>query len=192
MKKIIINQNLIFSENSDIDQTEISSFIDEHLSVLQHINDISTIDNIEILKTNYTPSRANYEHHIIFSRILRLIERNVISLHNYDLYKNVTPHVSNKLEIGSILFSTWGYDQTNVDFFVVVKMTAKQCTILGMKSKNVKNIGPMTNNVIPDSIDYSQSPITKKINNGNYVMKISSYSYLALWDGVEQCESHYA
>ena len=51
--------------------------------------------------------------------------------------KGVNPHASETVEVGTVFSASWGYDQTNVDFFVVVRCTAKTAWILPMDSKNV-------------------------------------------------------
>jgi hypothetical protein len=40
-------------------------------------------------------------------------------------HEDIEPVVSDKIEKGAIVYSSWGYDQTNVDFFVVVRRTKK-------------------------------------------------------------------
>jgi hypothetical protein len=46
----------------------------------------------------------------------------------------ITPHVAEKIEVGAILYSSWGYEQTNIDFYLVVRTTASSCWILPMDS----------------------------------------------------------
>lgn len=36
---------------------------------------------------------------------------------------------ANPLKVGDILYTSWGYDQTNVDFFVVTKVSGKMVTV---------------------------------------------------------------
>jgi hypothetical protein len=47
----------------------------------------------------------------------------------------ITPHVADKIEPGAILFSSWGYEQTNVDFYMVVRTTDVSCWVLSMESR---------------------------------------------------------
>jgi hypothetical protein len=42
-----------------------------------------------------------------------------------------------KIAIGDIFYSSWGYDQTNVDFYKVVSKTAKKVIVREVKSERV-------------------------------------------------------
>ncbi len=44
----------------------------------------------------------------------------------------IHPHIAAEIEPGAILYSSWGYDQTNVDYYVVTRTTAVSCWILPM------------------------------------------------------------
>lgn len=56
-------------------------------------------------------------------------------------YAGVEPHVATEIEIGAILVSSWGYDQTNVDFYVVIEMTAKMVKMLPLKRNSRQEEG---------------------------------------------------
>lgn len=55
------------------------------------------------------------------------------------------------MKIGDIFKSTWGYDQTNVDFYVVTRLTPK---MVELQQCGLKTVGEMTSwasdRVIPD------------------------------------------
>src|SRR5579872_670440 len=38
-------------------------------------------------------------------------------------------HVADKIEPGAILYSSWGYDQTNIDFYLVTRSTKSSAWI---------------------------------------------------------------
>lgn len=46
--------------------------------------------------------------------------------------KTVTPHVASTIEPGAILYSSWGYDQTNVDYYMVTRTTKASAWIVPM------------------------------------------------------------
>jgi len=46
----------------------------------------------------------------------------------------LTPHIASKIEPGAILVSRWGYDQTNIDFYMVVRTTEVSCWVLPMST----------------------------------------------------------
>ncbi len=44
----------------------------------------------------------------------------------------VTPHVADKIEPGAILYSSWGYEQTNIDYYMVTRVTKSSAWIVPM------------------------------------------------------------
>lgn len=58
------------------------------------------------------------------------------------------PHVAEKIEPGAILYSSWGYDQTNVDFYVVTRVTESSAWIVPMSAPVVEQTGFMSENVV--------------------------------------------
>ncbi len=46
--------------------------------------------------------------------------------------QQVTPHVAEVIEPGAILYSSWGYDQTNVDWYMVTRTTRASAWIVPM------------------------------------------------------------
>lgn len=67
----------------------------------------------------------------------------------------VEPHVADKIEPGAILYSSWGYDQTNIDFYYVVRTTAKSAWIVPMTQKS-EPTGFMAETVMPDQPAFFQ------------------------------------
>lgn len=45
-----------------------------------------------------------------------------------------TPHVATTIEPGAILYSSWGYDQTNVDWYMVTRTTRASAWIVPMSA----------------------------------------------------------
>lgn len=94
---------------------------------------------------------------------------------------------------GDYLVSTWGYDQTNVDFFYVVKIAGSFVYIVPA-SQQVVELGDMQGKVIPKEAKLTATPIRRKIKKytgGEYV-KIDSISYAKKWDGKPVYYSSYA
>jgi hypothetical protein len=99
---------------------------------------------------------------------------------------------SQKIEQGSILKSSWGYDQTNIDFFEVVKVSNGWATIQKIGSSYFEDAGFLSETVMP-AIDYKiGKPFRRKIHafsSGDYV-GITSYSGGSVWNGKPQLQSH--
>lgn len=89
-----------------------------------------------------------------------------------------------KIQIGDIYYSTWGYDQTNVDFYQV---TAKKGCFIWLRELAQERTGthldqgtakPIKNRFLPDT------EIKKKVSSseGGYI-SLNSYSSAFPWDG---------
>lgn len=66
----------------------------------------------------------------------------------------------NKIKLGDVFYSSWGYDQTNIDYYKVVSISAsgKTCKIVPINSKKLEDVGFMAERVVPnlDSIKYDR------------------------------------
>ena len=83
---------------------------------------------------------------------------------------------------GDILYSSWGYEQTNIDFFEVVKATAKTVTVRKIKSEKTYT-GDMsgTSKPVPGAfVEYSGQSvdIRRKVCNygGRDFISITNYA----------------
>lgn len=54
------------------------------------------------------------------------------------------------INVGDIFKSTWGYDQTNVDFYVVTRKTAKMIELQECGRKSLGQTSWASDKVIPD------------------------------------------
>ena len=98
------------------------------------------------------------------------------------------------MEIGTVLISKWGWEQTNIDFYEVVKITEKTVTIRQIASKEVESDTSMSGYVIPDKGSYIGEPIRRKILNafGKTFVSINSYSSADVWTGNKERYTAYA
>lgn len=48
---------------------------------------------------------------------------------------------AHNLKTGDVLYSSWGYDQTNIEFFKVIRVTACTVTVKALKSRAVSGDG---------------------------------------------------
>jgi hypothetical protein len=94
------------------------------------------------------------------------------------------------LQVGDILVSSWGWEQTNVDFYQVIEVKGKMVKIqeIAQSMPNGEE-GFMTGYVIPlkDKFLEKEEPMLKKVLKGNMV-KIASYAWASLWDG-QRCRT---
>lgn len=96
---------------------------------------------------------------------------------------------ANKLKPGAILFSSWGYEQTNIDFYIVLERKPASVVIQEIaqhKRMTEADAGICT----PDPDTKIGSPFLKMIDKHGTV-RLNSYSYCDLWDGREKRWSSY-
>ena len=113
---------------------------------------------------------------------------------------NITPAVSTNYEVGAILVDSWGWEQTNIEFYCIIKRTGDFVTVLPMKknSESKDFFATMTKSNTPGEIDFSAKPIRKKVKK--FDGKESGFSFrdytgggwCNLWDGEPEISSHYA
>lgn len=88
---------------------------------------------------------------------------------------------SHTLKIGDILYSSWGYDQTNVDFYQVTAVGDKSVKMRPIEQKVVSGSQGYDNVVaVPDH--FSGPDVLKRVGPNN-VIRLNSYSSAYPWDG---------
>ena len=96
------------------------------------------------------------------------------------------------LKVGDILYSSWGYDQTNIDFYEVVETKGKKTVVL--RRRNVCR-GPekefMTADVMAGPGFMTDKTQSYRVTEGNWV-RLNSYSGAGPWDGKARRISWYA
>ena len=100
------------------------------------------------------------------------------------------------LALGDILVSSWGYDQTNIDFYQVVGFTpsGKSVKLIAIESEHVETTGFMSERVRPCPgcpVDGAKS-FTKRINPDRDYIALTSYSYARKVDRDLYTATHYA
>ena len=96
--------------------------------------------------------------------------------------------------MGDILVASWGYDQTNVDFYQVVKTTRTQVALRQLKTKRAHSstgadyMIPVPNDFLRDDVirrkwtPYNDMGRLAKGHPGYSVM-INNYTFARTWDG---------
>lgn len=97
---------------------------------------------------------------------------------------------THNLQIGHILKSSWGYDQTNVDFYQVTKIVSpKMVELRKIASTFGKALSAMSQTVFPVADQFLSEPMRKRAGRGG--IKIADYAYAYLWDGRAAYSSDY-
>jgi hypothetical protein len=129
---------------------------------------------------------------------------------DYKYEENIATVVSGfeipKPKVGEILYSSWGYDQTNIEFFKVVRVSDYSVWIQKVGSKVFAITGWAHQDVVPtDSSEYQtrnwdvpEEYITRtypihrhKIQaiGGGYGVSLNSFAIAQQWDGKPKGQS---
>lgn len=102
--------------------------------------------------------------------------------------KLAQPH---KLQIGHILVCSWGWEQTNIDYYQVTALK-------GARSVELRKIGKVSDEdawcqgtCTPRADNFTGEAFTKRVDEHNGV-KLNSYSWARLWEGKPQRWTAYA
>lgn len=95
--------------------------------------------------------------------------------------------------VGDILYSNWGYDQTNIDYYQIIKATPKQVVIRQLLKKVVGKTRA-SEKVVPlkGKFDSRGKTLRRKWRpgwNGGIAVSINSYSGAYSWDGRPQSQT---
>ena len=98
------------------------------------------------------------------------------------------------VKVGDIFYNSWGYDQTNIDWYQVVSLTksGKSVKIRPIAGK-IKESGFMSGTTTPKKGKFTGPAVTKRIgiHNGEPYLP-SKYGWTGLWDGEPKHVSWYA
>lgn len=117
---------------------------------------------------------------------------------NLSPFKNIVPKQLDCFQVGAILTDSWGWEQTNIDFYCIVKRSGQWVTVLPMTKHTSEEKGFMTNDEMPYKIDFSADPQRKKLStyngkeSGFSFRKYSGGGWCRLWDGQAETSTHYA
>ena len=95
------------------------------------------------------------------------------------------------IKVGDILEDSWGYEQTNVEFYLVTKIiSACKIEIVELGHKEVSTESSMSGYVMPDTNRRIGEPLQKIVSqsswekrDGRWHVKISECISLTPWDG---------
>ena len=100
-----------------------------------------------------------------------------------------TATLEKTLKEGDILVSSWGYDQTNIDYYKIVRKSAGSVWIQKLKKEYLEQTGWAHYKVVPSDEFASETELVKRYKTGDNV-KISNYAWAYLWDGKPDTETH--
>lgn len=110
--------------------------------------------------------------------------------------RNVRRSVPHGLAVGDVLSRTWGYEQTNVDFYEVVRVpSAMTVTVCRLTSRKVSsNPQGMTAKEMPNIGEYMpdcEAVTVRARGAGEVGSRASKTGYLSKWNGLPVDTSSY-
>ena len=99
----------------------------------------------------------------------------------------------NPLKVGAILHGSWGYDQTNCEFYQVTESRPHSVTIRRLAAQSVGNPGAssMSDTLVPLANTFTGEPLRRNVSAWGAV-KAHDHCYLSAWDGSPKYSSWYA
>ena len=95
--------------------------------------------------------------------------------------ERLKPHT---LKIGDVLYTSWGYDQTNIDFYKVVKLVCKtSIKLCKMTNQYYESDCRGSDKVVPGDVKENAEPFLKRVNGKDNHVNISSFEFATVWDG---------
>lgn len=85
------------------------------------------------------------------------------------------------IKAGDIYYTSWGYDQTNVDFYKVIEVKGQKVTLIEIGSKIVDNNGS-SDSVVANPEAEKGEPFNKMVSKYG-TFNIASYASASKWDG---------
>ena len=98
--------------------------------------------------------------------------------------------VPSTLKVGDVLYTSWGYDQTNINFYQVTKSIGTRSVEVQEIMSEIDHSSTGANYVVArkDIYRLDARPHTHRVSFGNQV-KINSYATACLWDGKPKYET---
>ena len=96
-------------------------------------------------------------------------------------YRKEAQEKAEAMKPGAILCSSWGYEQTNIDFYKVIARKASSVVLVEIGQHRTYS-GDMQGNCTPDESKVIGQPFTKRINRWGGV-NLATYKYCQIWNG---------
>jgi len=94
-------------------------------------------------------------------------------------------------KVGEILKSSWGYEQTNVDFYQVVAVPSNKSIVIREIARSCRATGDMTGETLPVPDSFKSEPMRFIVRFGGYI-SIKKYAVASRWDRTPAYYSTYA
>lgn len=102
---------------------------------------------------------------------------------------NRQPH---SLKVGDVLYTSWGYEQTNIEFYEVTAVRGAVVDMQELQQDRTEHPQGMSGRCTPRKGAYRSDTIKGKRPNARNAVRMTSFSYASPWDGHPLGWSSYA
>ena len=106
-------------------------------------------------------------------------------------WSKIAQEQARAIQPGVILVASWGYEQTNIDFYKVLDRRGDAVTIVEIGQKKMKEENDLQGNCIADPENVISEPIRKRITKRGDI-RLNSFTHCGIWDGRPMSWSSYA
>lgn len=125
-----------------------------------------------------------------FAEQVRKSEESRKNRKNERAAKRASLKASDHWAVGDVIYNSWGYEQTNVDWYQVVEVKAKSIVIREIAANCNDNGGPYGGQTAPRRNDFVGNPLLKQIHENGYVS--FQFGCGTKWDGrAKHCSSYH-
>jgi len=101
------------------------------------------------------------------------------------------------IKLGDILYSSWGWEQTNITFYKVVKRTPKQVQLQQIGTSHIEDQSmAMQGTAVPNEEVKRNGVFRRKVQKSSYdneeYVLVESYEVARPWDGKPKRYTAYA
>lgn len=101
---------------------------------------------------------------------------------------NTTNNAVNEVNVGDVFCSTWGYEQSNCDFYQVVGLTAGNKSVkVRTINQQVVNNGMMSGEAIPVKDSFVGDIQTKRLKGDGFRVTSFSWAFKTDWNKPHYC-----
>jgi hypothetical protein len=97
--------------------------------------------------------------------------------------------------VGKIVEYSWGYEQTNIDYYMIVKRSGPWMWLQPMTTTNIKDTGFMSGTCMPGVVKPGAPILRRKVHvwqDREHGVAIEKFGWGSLWDGRPSHWSNYA
>ena len=120
----------------------------------------------ETKRSKYGYTKISYYKYRRFSDMAQAIVNVYSNVQSREEYKQKRKEELKQMvhpfEVGDIMYDSWGYEQTNIDFYQVVKTSDKSVWLRPIAGEQVSQTGPFSANVKPIKNEFIGDDVMRK------------------------------